>query len=298
MTTGGNGHIDTLRLEKPPRRVVSLVPSLTESLFDLGLGEVLVGITDYCVFPAEQVKRLPRVGGTKNPRLEEILALSPDLVLANREENTQQIVQALEAVQVPVWVTFPKTVRAALDILWLLVGLFHNRTAASKLETLEIALGWTQNAFIDRGPVRYFCPIWFERNSDGLPWWMTFNHETYAHDLLAIFGGRNVFADRQRRYPLEADLGQADPQDAEHRDTRYPRIGLDELREASPDLILLPSEPFLFETHHVVEIKRYLGKSPAVRNNRLVLVDGSLLTWHGTRIGRALQELPALIAGD
>lgn len=298
MTPSGNGHIETLQLEKPPRRVVSLVPSLTESLFDLGFGEVVVGITEYCVYPAEQVSKLPRVGGTKNPRLEEILALAPDLVLANREENPRQIVEALQAANIPVWVTFPTTVRAALDILWLLVGLFHNRTAASKLETLEIALGWAQNAFSDSRPLRYFCPIWFDETSDGLPWWMTFNHETYTHDLLRIFGGWNIFADRQRRYPLEADLGLQDPQDPAGKDTRYPRVGLNELQKANPEIILLPSEPYSFEAKHETQIRDLLLDSLAVRHNRIVPVDGSLLTWHGTRLGRALQELPALLAGE
>lgn len=298
MKTGGNGFTHTLKLQQPPKRVVSLVPSLTESLFELGFGEVVVGITDYCIHPEGALKDLPRLGGTKNPHLEEILELAPDLVLANREENTRQTVQALMAADIPVWVTFPKTVREALDILWLLVGLFHNKMAAAKLETLEIALGWAQNAFRGRRTTRYFCPIWFERTSQGLPWWMTFNQETYSHDLLAIFGGENVFAARERQYPLEADLGLDDSMDSGERDTRYPRLGLDELRIADPELILLPSEPFLFEEQHVTEIKNLLGEISAVRNNRVLLVDGSLITWHGTRLGRALQELPAVLAVD
>ena len=87
------GFID--RFEHPPRRLVSLVPSITESLFDLNFGERVVGITDYCVHPREKVAKLPKVGGTKNPQVDKILELNPDLVIANREENTKQIVSEL-----------------------------------------------------------------------------------------------------------------------------------------------------------------------------------------------------------
>jgi ABC-type Fe3+-hydroxamate transport system substrate-binding protein len=275
--------------------VVSLVPSMTESMFDLGFGEALVGITDYCIHPAGKLEGLPRVGGTKNPRVEEVIALEPELVLANWEENTRRSVEALEAAGVRVWVTFPKTVRQALDLLWIMADLFHSRLAAARIESLEIGLEWAQKAAQQREPVRYFCPIWHEKTSAGLPWWMTFNQQTYPHDLLHTLGGENVFATRQRRYPLEADLGMAEPQDAKERDTRYPRLGLDEIRQAAPVLILLPDEPYGFSESHKEALQAWLGDTPAVQEGRVCLLDGSLITWHGTRLSRALQVLPELL---
>lgn len=292
----GNGHITQVTLQ--PQRVVSLVPSLTESMFDLGLGSALAGITDYCIYPAAKLGHLPRIGGTKNPRLDDILALQPDLVLANKEENPRPVVEALQAAGITVWVTFPKTVQETFDMLYKLGEFFRSQSAFLIIKTLEQSLEWVQLA--SRPQTRYFCPIWFE-TTDTQPWWMTFNQHTYSHDLLALFGGENVFASRERRYPLSADLGPtapsipigaADPV----RDTRYPRVPLEEIRAAAPDLILLPSEPFAFTEEHRQQLMALLPETPAVQNNRVHLVDGSLITWHGTRLARAVQELPILFS--
>lgn len=292
----GNGHRIAHHFHSPPKRVVSLVPSMTESMFDLGFGEALVGITDYCIYPAEKVEGLPRLGGPKNPRVEEIIALEPELVLANWEENTRHSVEALEAAGVRVWVTFPKTVRQALDLLWILADLFHSGLAAARVESLEIGLEWAQKAAQQRSPIRYFCPIWHEKTTGGQPWWMTFNQQTYPHDLLQALGGENVFALRERRYPLEADLGLAEPHDAKERDTRYPRLSLDEICHAAPELILLPDEPYGFSQSHKEELQTLLADTPAVREGRVCLLDGSLITWHGTRLSKALQVLPELLS--
>ena len=123
---------------------------------------------------------------------------------------------------------------------------------------------------------------------------MTFNHQTYASDVLRLSGGENIFADRQRLYPLEADLGGATPEDPGERDTRYPRVKLDEILAANPELILLPSEPFSFNEAHRLRINETLAETQAVQSGEVYLVDGSLITWHGTRLARALQVLPSL----
>ncbi|MGE5221583.1 MAG: helical backbone metal receptor [Omnitrophica WOR_2 bacterium] len=293
----GNGFKKTIQFEKPPRRVVSLVPSMTESLFDLGFGDSVVGVTDYCIYPENAVKKLPKVGGPKNPRLDEILSLKPDLILANQEENNRQVVEALEAAGERVWVTFPKTVRQAVDVLWVLVGIYQDRQAAARLETLEMSLEWAESAAASAQPVRYFCPIWKDTTSGNEPWWMTFNHETYCHDLLRLAGGENVFASRERRYPLSADLKnisvKLEKEDYKG-DTRYPRVPLDEIRAADPEIILLPNEPFAFEQRHADELHRLLPDVKAVRNGKVHLIEGNLITWHGTRLGLALRELPGL----
>jgi ABC-type Fe3+-hydroxamate transport system substrate-binding protein len=280
-------------VSRPPGRVVSLVPSMTESLFDLNLGSRLVGVTDYCVRPAEGVANLARVGGTKNPDVNRIVGLQPDLVIANQEENRREDVEALQAAGVPVWVTFPRTVADVFNLLWNIMHVFDETSMVPRVRLIEQTMDWVWRMSEPRllsKPCRVFAPIWF----DPL---MTFNADTYASDLLRVCGGVNVFADRERRFPLEADLGQA-PADsalAAGRDTRYPRITLDEVIAAQPDVILLPDEPFLFtETHR--DLFNQLDV-PAAHHNRVILIEGSLLTWHGTRIAHALNTLPNLL-GD
>ena len=279
-----------------PARVVSLVPSLTESLFDLGLGQRLVGITDYCSHPAAETARLPHLGGTKNPRLDEIMALNPDLVLASWEENTKSSVLALVQANISVWVTHPKTIQDTLDMLWALAGRFEDQVAALRLKSLAVSLEWAEAAAQDHPPVATFCPIWYEDNPGGQSWWMTFNQQTYCHDILRAAGGQNVFAARKRRYPLAADLGLAQPEPAGERDTRYPRVSLEEIRAAQPEVILLPDEPYPFNQEHLQDLLDQLGDVPAARNQRIVLVDGSLITWPGTRCVRALQVLPEVLS--
>ncbi len=280
---------------QPPRRVVSLVPSVTESLFDLNLGDRLIAITDYCVFPAEGVQNLPRIGGTKNPDVARIIAMKPDLVIANREENHKEHVDALCEAGIPVWVTFPRTVADAINLLWNIMHVFDEPVMVPRVRLIEQSYDWVQRLGESREkPARVFVPIWL----DPL---MTFNADTYCHDLLRACGGLNVFADRERRYPLQADLGAAeayaddDPR-AAGRDTRYPRVTLEEVAAAQPDVILLPSEPYAFTEAHIPLFAAL--DVPAARNNRIKLVDGSLLTWHGTRLAQALNILPTLLGSE
>jgi iron complex transport system substrate-binding protein len=262
----------------------------------LGLGDSLVGITDYCIYPESGVAGIPRVGGTRDPHLDQIVALQPDLVIANWEENTRPDVEALEAQGISVWVSFPLTVFESMEVLWKLAELFRSDSARLRLQTLELTLDWAISAAAGNIPLKYFCPIWYELQTESvsIPWWMTFNSQTYAHDLLRICGGENVFASRQRLYPLEADLGLGEPEDTAGRDKRYPRLPLSEILEAQPEIILLPSEPFGFSEQHLQEFTQIFKDTPAGQNNRLHLVDGSLITWHGTRLARSLQQLPGL----
>ncbi len=293
--SGGNGHREALHFTHPPKRVVSLVPSLTESMFDLGFGDSLVGITDLCINPKGAVEAVSHIGEPKDPRIQEILELKPDLVLADWEENTPASVAELDAAGLAVWVTYPSTVRESLEILWTLSRLFNSQPAQVKLQMLEVTLEWTISALAERKPIRCFCPVWYDRTESSLDWWMTFNRFTYCHDLLRLFGLQNVFANRKRRHPLAADLGVEPAEDVDGIDTRYPRIGLDELRGEQIDIILLPDEPFKFDETHRELLKDLLGETAAVKNERVLLVDGSLITWHGTRLAFALRELPALL---
>jgi len=286
-----NGHRGkALIFEHPPRRVVSLVPSITESLFDLGFGSSVVGITDFCVHPANALQGLPHVGGPKTPRVADILALKPELVAANMEENPLTAVEELEAEGVKVWVTFPQTIRQSLDVLWLLVGLYQSRPAAARLETLELTVEWAESALEDRKPWRYFCPIWQDESG-----WMTFNRETYVNDVLRLMGGENVFAGRTFHTPEMNKVTKELMKDPE-RVVRYPHVTLEDIRIAAPEVIILPSEPFAFGEAEHLRFNELLPEIPAVQNDRIQCIDGSLITWHGTRLARALRELPVLFS--
>lgn len=280
-------------IETPPETVVSLVPSMTETLFDLNLGDRLIGITDYCVHPAERVNILPRIGGTKNPDVRRIIEMQPELVIANQEENRKADVLALREAGIPVWVTFPKSVTDVFNLLWNIMYFFEETAMVARVRLIEQTYDWVLGMSLEREetPCRVFAPIWY----DPL---MTFNQDTYMHDLLRVCGGTNVFAHRERRYPLSADLGNdapyaEDDARAAGRDTRYPRVSWEEVAEAQPDVILLPSEPFAFSEQHLPAFAAL--DVPAARNGQIHLVDGSYLTWHGTRIAYALNTLPALL---
>ncbi len=268
------------------------MPSITESLFELGFGESVVGVTDYCIYPTEALAHLPRIGGTKNPHLPDIIDLRPDVVFANQEENTQAAVQALRAAGLNVVLHFPQTVEQAVADLASIAELFGSQAAQLRVAHLAEQVAAARRR--PPQPVRVFVPVWYQA---GAPeWWMTLNQHTFTHDVLALCGFANVFAVRHRRYPLAADLGQAD---AEHehaagRDTRYPRVTAAEIAAARPQAALLPSEPYAFAAEDARRLSAALGGGLAPGN--IHLVDGSLLTWPGTRLGQAIPTLQALHA--
>jgi ABC-type Fe3+-hydroxamate transport system substrate-binding protein len=245
-----------------PRRIVSLVPSLTEALFALGLGERVVGVTDWCVHPREQVARLPKVGGTKTPDLAAIRALAPDLVIANREENRRRDVERLEQAGIAVWVTYPRTVREGAELLAELatLGASAERTHEVVRPVLE-AVEAAESRPAGRRP-RVFCPIW--RNP-----WMTLGRDTYAHDLIRLCGGENVFAERG--------------------DRRYPLVSEEDIVRAAPEVVLLPDEPYRFDERDARELQGW--NLPAGRERRIHLIDGTWVSWYGPRIRGAIETL-------
>jgi ABC-type Fe3+-hydroxamate transport system substrate-binding protein len=255
----------------PPRRVVSLVPSLTESLFDLDLGDRLIAISDRCTRPAEGLEALPRVGGSKTPVIAQIVALRPDLVLLNDEENRREDAQALAAAGIPLWVTGPRTVLDAITLLWQIMELFDHTVMVPRVREIERAYDYTLAAARTARPAPVFVPIWRDP-------WMTFSAQTYAGDMLRVCGGANVFA-----------AGVAGDS------ARYPQITLDEVTAAQPEVILLPDEPYPFSQGDVAELARL--DLPAARFQRIYSIDGSLLMWHGTRAAYALRDLPLLLMG-
>jgi ABC-type Fe3+-hydroxamate transport system substrate-binding protein len=274
--------------QQAPERVVSLVPSTTGSLIDLGLGKYVVGVTDYC--PAGE--NVIKVGGPKTPGIEAILNLRPDLVLANQEENSKEAIEAICSAGVPVWLSFPNTVQAMLADLWAIARLFRSEMAMDRTRQLEVAVEWAERASQDQQVVSYFCPIWEDRLETGECWWMSFNDQTYSNDVLRIMGGQNVFADRTRRYPLLADLGLSEAEPPGARDVRYPRVGLREVLDAQPEIILLPDEPYAYSEAHLEALMTIFAQTPACANGRVYTIDGSLITWPGTRLAQALDALP------
>lgn len=235
-------------------KIVSLVPSVTDTLAALGAGEAVVGVTDYCVRGAPSTAR--RVGGTKNPAVDEIVDLAPDVVVANAEENRPADLDALRAAGLQVRVTYPKTVP---DVAGLLVELAEllGADATSLVDELDA----TTAAVASRRPalpVATLTLIWRKP-------WMGLGPDTYADDLLQRCGLVNVLAGWQDRYPR-----------------------LDPALVLAPDVVLLPSEPYAFGEDDLTAVHGLLGPLP----HRFV--DGQLLTWHGHRTAEALRTFSAL----
>jgi len=254
-------------LARAPRRIISLVPSITETLCALGLADALVGITVYCVEPREVVRGKTRIGGEKNPDLEKIRELEPDLVIANIEENLRDHVDTLRSWSIPVWVTYPRTVAEGIQLIANLGAVTGTEArAAELLAQIEPLYERVVSAAARRTPVAVFYPIW--RGP-----YMTINRDTYIHDMLRVCGARNVFADWPERYPT---------------------VTLDEVAAQRPAVILLPDEPFRFRRAHLGDFAGYTDV-PAVRDGRIHLVDGKPFSWHGPRIAEALRQVPALI---
>jgi ABC-type Fe3+-hydroxamate transport system substrate-binding protein len=250
----------------PARRIVSLVPSTTELLCALGLADALVGVTVYCVEPREVVRTKTRVGGEKDPDLEVIRRLAPDLVVANIEEDTREHVEALRDAGFRVWLGYPRSVADSLAMIRELGEVTGaGAAAAALLAELTPLHAEVRARLAGRRPTPVFYPIWRDP-------WMTIGRDTYIHDLLATCGGANVFGDRER----------------------YPAITLAEAAARGPEVVLLPDEPFRFRRAHLRELEAF-GDMPAVRAGRLHLVDGKRFSWHGPRLAEALRTVPALL---
>jgi ABC-type Fe3+-hydroxamate transport system substrate-binding protein len=242
-----------LALDAPPRRVVSLVPSVTETLFDLGAGETVVGVTDFCIFPASGLEQVTRVGGTKNPVVEKIRSLRPDLVYMNFEENLERHAREIENFA-PIHVSEPKSV-GDVERLVRDLGNIHGRQGKAR-EWID-ALDREVTALSSQRPFTFACPIW--KNP-----WMWCGGDTYVSNLVASAGGVNVLADR----------------------SRYPSLGLEQIEALAPSVIFLPDEPFVFTGD---DRKELAARMPAAEF--IGPFPGHLFTWHGTRTVAGLRFL-------
>lgn len=239
-------------------RIVSLCPSLTELVFDLDRGDDLVGRTKFCVHPAGRVERVESVGGTKNPKIDRIIALQPDVVLLNEEENRREDAEALLAAGVPCHVSFPRDA-AGTAMMVRDIGAALDRGSAAERIAMEIERRSERVAAAAAAapPVRFAYMIWRDP-------WMAVNHDTFIHALLAQAGGVNVFGAEPDRYPIVTPAA---------------------LLAADPELVLLSSEPFPFKARHADE----LSDLTALPRERFRLADGELLSWHGSRTVRGVE---------
>lgn len=237
----------------PRRRVVSLVPSLTESVASVRPG-ALIGATDWCTHPAGL--EVVRVRGTKNPDVVRIVSLEPDLVLANKEENRRRDVERMRAAGIPVWVTDVETVDQAVTSL---------------RRVFTEALGWPVPAWLDEAAARWKAPPRVVDCTVAIPiWrdpWMVLGCRTFAGDLLARLGMRNVFAGA---------------------DERYPHVSVAQIRGAAPEVVLLPDEPYRFTPTDGPE---------AFAGMPVALLDGRALTWYGPSLVDAPDVVRRAVAG-
>lgn len=239
----------TIKVPASPQRIVSLVPSQTELLYDLGLDREVAGITKFCVHPADWFRNKQRVGGTKTVHLEVIDALQPDLIIANKEENVREQVEAL-ARRYPVWISDVNTLPDALDMICS-VGVITGRAAAASQIARRINEGFSELKPIST-PVKTAYLIWRDP-------YMTTGHDTFIHDQLRRCGLENVFG------------GQ----------TRYPAITIGDLQAAGCELLLLSSEPYPFREKHLVELQSILP------HTTILLADGEMFSWYGSRLLQA-----------
>jgi len=227
-------------------KVVSLVPSITEALFDLGLTEnEVVGRTKFCIHPEEQVKNVAVIGGTKNINIDKIKALQPDLILANKEENVKEQVEALMDDH-KVIVTNVENIEDNYYLLKQLGNLFNKE---DKAQLFNLKIYEVLNLAKINVKIKVAYLIW--KNP-----YMTIGSDTFIDKILGEIGFENVFKDR----------------------TRYPEIRTEDLAEA--DLIMLSSEPFPFKEKHIEELRDFYP------DKKMIIVDGEAFSWYGTHIAK------------
>ena len=233
-------------MKKPPQRIVSLVPSQTELLHDLGLDEEVVGITKFCVHPEKWIRTKARIGGTKNINIEKIIALKPDLVIANKEENVKEQVEVLQNFT-EVYVSDIFNLHDAIKMILAIGEFVYKSRAATTLTTLiKEKFAALENFKQERSAVYL---IWQKP-------FMAAGGDTFIHDMMQYCGMQNMFANK----------------------LRYPETTLEELQALSCDVLLLSSEPFPFKQKHIDELQPYLPKT------KIVLVDGEMFSWYGSRL--------------
>jgi ABC-type Fe3+-hydroxamate transport system substrate-binding protein len=237
-----------LELPGIPQRIVCLVPSITELLVDFGLETAIVGCTKFCVRPLHLRSRQRLIGGTKNVRLEKVTELAPDLIIANKEENTREEVEHL-AQQFPTWVSQVRTVLEAEEMIARLGRLF---AVEDRAKVIIAANRKTMELHRLATPQKALYLIWRDP-------WMSVGGDTYIHDVMRQLGYENVVGDQ----------------------LRYPTLSVEEIRALAPERILLSSEPYPFKEVHLAEWLAILPEA------EVELADGEFFSWYGSRLGNS-----------
>ncbi len=233
-------------------RLVSLCPSLTELVYDLGRGDELVGITEWCVHPRDKVGLVEKVGGTKNPKIARICELQPDLVLMNEEENRREDARALGEAGIPVHATMPRGCEETAAMVRSIAAALDRREEGEVIAAdIEARARRVRKAAVDRSRVTFAYLVWRKP-------YMSVNADTFASALLEQAGGVNVFGAHTERYP---------------------ETSVAELVKLAPRQVYLSTEPFPFEAKHIAELAAATGWSA----ERFLIVDGEYLSWHGSR---------------
>lgn len=246
-----------VEINYPPQRIVSLVPSQTELLYDLGLGEEVVGITKFCVHPESWFRSKTRVGGTKKVHIERVLTLKPDLVIANKEENLKTDIEGLEK-HCPVWISDIRTIEDGLRMISEIGALVDKEEQANSI-VRDIVAGFEMLQQAET-PLKVAYFIWRDP-------WMSVGHDTFISNMIQTIGWKNVLSDK----------------------SRYPEVTLEETARYKPDLVLLSSEPYPFKDKHIAEIKA------AMPGAEVLLVDGEMFSWYGSRMLKAVPYFSELI---
>ena len=232
-----------------PTKIISLVPSQTELLFDLGLEEEVKGITKFCVHPEKWFRSKTRIGGTKKLDLKKIHDLQPDLIIANKEENEKEQVEVL-AKKFPVWISDVRNLNQAMEMI-VSVGLITGKIDSAKKIASEINKNFSELNPLNK-KIKTAYLIWRDP-------YMTIGSDTFIHDMMLRIGLENIFRDR----------------------SRYPVTSIEELNVLNCEFILLSSEPYPFSEKHRNEIQQILPQT------KIALVDGEMFSWYGSRLLKA-----------
>jgi ABC-type Fe3+-hydroxamate transport system substrate-binding protein len=247
--------------ENTPKRIISLVPSQTELLYDLGLEESIVGITKFCVHPTHFKGINTIVGGTKSVKIDKIKALQPDIIICNKEENTKEIVHELSQI-CPVWVTDIVSIDNNLQMIQDFGQLFNKRTEAQKwIGKINFAYQDFKQFITDKPVKKVAYFIWANP-------YMVAGNQTFINELLQLNHFENIYKSKEERYP---------------------EIELKKIRlEGDPDYVFLSSEPFPFTDEHAFEIGRF------THHAKTVFVDGEMFSWYGSRLLKAFDYFKLL----
>ena len=239
----------SISLDKAPSRIISLVPSQTELLFDLGVTQEVIGITKFCIHPPAWLQTKTRVGGTKQLKMDIINQLQPDLIIANKEENVKEQIEYLEN-YFPVWISDVNNLNDAYEMIQQ-VGIITNKEEAAQEMILQIIKNFVQLQTTEH-KLKTAYLIWQQP-------YMTIGGDSFINAMLETAGFENIFANEKR----------------------YPEVSIEQLRNMKPELLLLSSEPFPFKQKHVDELQLQLP------GTKIMLADGEMFSWYGSRLLQA-----------